>query len=189
MEYSQSGLSLAMKILNQNQEVARHSTNTARMCKQLIPFLPKNYLSISANDICIAALYHDLGKTNWPKKWFYKSKNSLTNEEIKEMQNHPIEGAKLLENLVPGIPREIIELIASHHERPGGIGFPNQLKEVSKETLLLAACDVFCACTEVRGYRNKVLTKKEALEIVAEFAPKEIVDAIIAIQMINKKAE
>ena len=182
MEYGLSGLSMAMRILNQNQELARHSFNVARTCKAVTALLSENFLSMPENNICLAALYHDIGKSYWDQEWFYKAKKDLTKEELKQMGKHAIAGANLLKKLVPGIPKDILRLIKEHHERPNGKGYPEKLKVVSNETLLLASCDVFCACTETRGYRNGILTKKEALGIVADFAPEEIIEALLRLE-------
>jgi putative nucleotidyltransferase with HDIG domain len=178
----ESGLSIAMSKLTNIPELWKHSHLTALVCKNLISFLPQNYLSVSPENLCMAALFHDLGKVDWPQHWFYIPKQKLAKNELQMMNNHPQLGAKMLENLVPGIPKETIALIANHHERPGGKGYPQHLNNVSRDVLVLAACDVYCACTETREYRKRVLMPEEALEIVTSFAPREIVQGLWALQ-------
>ena len=178
----QSGLSVAMRKLLMVQELWNHSYLTARTCRRLISLLPQDYLSVSPENLCLSALFHDLGKIDWPEHWFHVPKENLTDNELQLMQEHPVMGARMLENLVPGIPKDIIQLVATHHERPGGKGYPRQIKEPSKEALILAACDVYCACSEPRRYRECLLTPYEALEIVAEFAPQEVIDGLWVLQ-------
>lgn len=178
----ESGLSIAMSKLTNIPELWKHSHLTALVCKNLISFLSQNYLSVSPENLCMAALFHDLGKVDWPQHWFYIPKQKLAENELQMMNNHPQLGAMMLENLVPGIPREIITLIANHHERPGGKGYPRHLNDVSRDVLVLAACDVYCACTETRPYRKNKLTPQEALDIVATFAPQEILQGLWALK-------
>jgi hypothetical protein len=48
-----------------------------------------------------------------------------------------------------GVPKSVADIIRQHHERPGGKGYPYKV-EPSLPALVLAACDVYAAATEIR---------------------------------------
>lgn len=174
----QSVIETILSRLSCNSELLTHSINTASLCMKCLKELPKNYISLSPDNIYFAGLLHDIGKTTWDQEWFVKPKHNITKNEWIVMYNHPLEGARIAKDILPDIPKDIISLIATHHERPGGRGYPKGVMELSNETLLLAACDVFCACTEKRQYRSSRFHATNALDIVSEFAPTDIVRAI-----------
>lgn len=162
-----------------NQELLSHSLQTAYLCLQLMRLLPKGFIKISPAEMYLAGLLHDLGKTTWPKELFYKPKEELSKFELAMMKQHPFKGAIMVMDLLPNISDEICYIIATHHERPDGTGYPTGLKTLSNEILLLATCDVFCACMEARQYRKKVLTVNETIKVIEKFAPPEVMEAII----------
>lgn len=165
-----------------NQELLSHSLRTAYLCLQLMRLLPKGFIKISPAEMYLAGLLHDLGKASWPKEFFYKSKKELSKCEIAQMNEHPIKGALMAMDLLPELSDEVCYVIMTHHERPDGTGYPTGLKEVSNETLLLATCDVFCACMEPRQYRREMLAFNETIKIIKEFAPIELIEALILSQ-------
>lgn len=97
----------------------KYSHFVASVCKKLISVLPEDYLSVSAENICLAALFHDLGKAGWSEHWFYRFRCELDDKELQMMNEHPELGAKMLDNnVVMQItaefpPIEIIKAIAS----------------------------------------------------------------------------
>lgn len=181
----QLAINIALDVLAVNSELLIHSLKTANLCKKCLKLLPKDYISLSPELLYFAAILHDIGKTTWKNEWFNKPKNSITKNEWEIMHNHPIDGAHIAEELVPNIPKKILTLVANHHERPGGTGYPNGIKDLDNETLLLAACDVFCACTEKRLYRPAPLKTNTALESIKKFAPPEIVSAVKSVTSVS----
>src|SRR5208282_2123652 len=78
----------------------------------------------------------------------------LTPSEFDEMKKHTTKGAKILEQ-VPDLPREVIEIVRSHHERWDGQGYPDGLKGTGIPELarIVAVADAFDAMTSDRPYR------------------------------------
>lgn len=134
---------------------------------------------MTPGEMYLAGLLHDLGKTSWPEEFFWKPKDKLSKLELGRMNQHPIEGSIMAMKMLPDLSDEVYYIIATHHERPDGTGYPAGLKELTNETLLLATCDVFCACTEPRQYRKGNLATNDTLKIIEKFAPAEIIEAII----------
>lgn len=172
--------------LSVNNELLSHSLKTAHLCWQALQFLPKDFVNVTPGEMYLAGLLHDIGKTRWPSEMFSKPHHCLTIGDRLLMDSHSLEGARIAKAIFPEINEGIIEIIATHHERPGGKGYPKGKKNLENETLLLAACDVFCACTEQRKYRKDVLANSTTIEIIKEFAPVEIVEAIINGQMLSQ---
>lgn len=92
----ESGLTIAMRQLAIHPELFKHSHMTATVCKRLVAKLPRDYLTVSIENICLAALFHDFGKADWPQHWFYKPRQQLDVKEWQMMKEHPQLGALLL---------------------------------------------------------------------------------------------
>jgi HD-GYP domain-containing protein (c-di-GMP phosphodiesterase class II) len=86
--------------------------------------------------------------------------------------------------IAPGPASSGIDNASSHHERNDGSGYPFGMKEkeLSFESKILAALDMYQALVETRPYR-KALPHDEAIELLYDQVPKnlfeeEIVDLI-----------
>ncbi|WP_280248990.1 HD domain-containing phosphohydrolase, partial [Nocardia abscessus] len=67
----------------------------------------------------------------------------------------------------PGLA-DLAELAAGHHERLDGSGYPRGKQDSSPASRLLAAADVFAACTEARPYRPAARPAEAAAHLGAE---------------------
>ncbi len=97
------------------------------------------------------ARLHDIGKIIIPDQVLNKP-DKLTPDEWVIMQQHPVEGARILRgisHLQPTLP-----YILYHHEKWDGTGYPERLggKDIPLEGRLLAVADVYDALTSVRPY-------------------------------------
>ena len=108
-----------------------------------------------------AALLHDIGKLAVPEHVLSKP-GPLTTEEFQRMQIHPQVGAEILAN-VP-FPYEVAPIVATHHERWDGKGYPAGLKgtEIPLGARILAVVDHFDALTSDRP-SHKAVTDAEAI--------------------------
>ncbi|MGI2327976.1 HD-GYP domain-containing protein [Planococcus sp. YIM B11945] len=128
--------------------------------------------------IAEASLLHDIGKIHIPENILNKP-SRLTDEEFAMIKKHPADGAKMLKGT---IYEELCPIIAQHHERLDGTGYPLGLKkdEILLESRIIAVSDTFDAMTEDRAYR-KAFDAKYALDelkrLVHTHYDKEVVDA------------
>ncbi|SJZ39055.1 HD domain-containing phosphohydrolase [Selenihalanaerobacter shriftii] len=108
-----------------------------------------------------AALLHDIGKVGISDNILNKP-TSLTDQEYKEVQKHPIIGANLLKQV--DLSDEIILGVRHHHEYFNGNGYPDKLQgsELSIIARIIAVADAFEAMTSKRPYRNP-FSKNEAV--------------------------
>ncbi|MBN2297864.1 MAG: HD domain-containing protein [Deltaproteobacteria bacterium] len=133
-------------------------------------------------------LLHDIGKIATPRALLDKP-GRLTNEEFGIIQEHPGNGARILEPITPY--REIIPGVLQHHERFDGKGYPDGIsgREIALHARILAVADTFDAMISNRPYRegmrfaSVVRTIKQ--EAGHQFDP-EVVDAFLSI--INEEA-
>lgn len=111
-----------------------------------------------------ASLLHDLGKLALPAALRIKP-GALSLDEYVLMQCHPREGAEVLE-AVPGL-RPAAVLIAHHHERWDGRGYPYGLigRFIPLGARILSVADTFDALTSDRPY-SRARSIEEALRLL-----------------------
>ncbi|MDF1521657.1 MAG: diguanylate cyclase [Trueperaceae bacterium] len=118
--------------------------------------LPKHRLHI----LDYAAYLHDVGKVKVPRE-ILTSPNPLNDAEREIIRQHPTYGANMLADTFMA---EAGPIIAQHHERLDGSGYPLGLAgdEIMLESHIVAVADTFDAMTSDRPYR-KALPKETAL--------------------------
>lgn len=120
-----------------------------------------------------AAPMHDLGKIAIDDVILRKP-GKYTEEEYAQMKKHPVEGAKIVENILRGVEDddflEIARNIALyHHEKWNGKGYPNRLSEtqIPIEARIMALADVFDALVSKRCYKE-AFSYDKAFAIIEE---------------------
>ncbi|MCE5220312.1 MAG: diguanylate cyclase [Clostridium sp.] len=100
------------------------------------------------------AYMHDIGKINVSQEILMK-KMKLSDQEWEELKQHPVNGVEIIKSVKS--LQEIIPLIASHHERYDGKGYPNNLKgkEIPYLARILTVADSFDAMTSNRPYNTR----------------------------------
>ena len=127
--------------------------------------LPKEIKS----DIATAAILHDVGKIGIKDEILNKS-DRLTDEEYAIIKQHPTLSKQIVEN-ISGFSR-ITDLIANHHERYDGQGYPQGLLITDIPCSIISVADAFDAMTSSRAYRQ-ALSREEALKILEQESGKQ----------------
>ena len=139
-------------------------------------------------NLVLGGLLHDLGKLKISTVILDKP-TKLSDKEFLAIQQHPYYGLLLARNLVDITP-EMQQIIAQHHEKLDGTGYPNKLlsQNILYLSKIVTVCDIFDAVTSKRSYHNPISSKKgfEILknEVDMNHISKEIVD-IFYKQMIH----
>lgn len=100
----------------------------------------------------LGGLVHDVGKVAIPAELLVKP-GRLAAEEYALIKTHVPAGCEILDYLV--LPWPIRAMIAQHHERLDGSGYPNGLvgDAITLEARIIAVADVFEAMSSHRPYR------------------------------------
>ena len=103
-----------------------------------------------------AAILHDIGKSKIPSNILYKT-DSLTDEELRLVQDHPRAGAELLLAQKDSSPLDIAAAWG-HHLRYDGKGYPKKPVWAVRSPIiaLFQICDIFEALTAIRPYKQAI---------------------------------
>lgn len=118
-------------------------------------------------DFGVGAIFHDVGKTRIPAA-ILRKRGPLTDIEWVEMRRHPQAGLELLDPQAP-FSEASKAVIAQHHERLDGTGYPMGLSDgdIHPFARVAAVVDVFDALTTRRTYKDAVASYP-ALRIMKE---------------------
>jgi len=135
---------------------------------------PKDRLEI----LGLAGMLLDVGKTKLPDS-VLKKKDMLSPDEyelVKAHVNHSVELVKGAEALPEGVQ----EIIALHHERQDGTGYPRGLKgdEISIDGAVAALVDSFSALTSARAYAEQA-SPSNALSLMHKLRGKLFHEALV----------
>ncbi|WP_039800888.1 HD domain-containing phosphohydrolase [Nocardia araoensis] len=114
-----------------------------------------------------AALLHDLGRVAVSSA-VWDRRGPLGPWDWKRVRRQGYWTDRILRRC-PGLA-PLADLAAGHRERLDGSGYPRGKRDLAPGTRLLAAADVFAACTEARPYRPAARPEEAAAQLAAEVA-------------------
>ncbi len=152
-------------LASHDYETYRHSVNVSVL---LVAFSCK-VLNIQdapvLESIGFGGMLHDVGKSLVPAGILNKS-GPLTDEEFDRVQEHPLTGVSLVEHhrQLGTVERAIIR---SHHERPDGRGYPDELQyqDIPQVARVAKVVDCYDAMTTDRPYA-RARTPFETLRVM-----------------------
>ncbi len=135
--------------------------------------------------MCAAAPLHDIGKVGIPDSVLRKP-GRLTEEEFALMRTHVALGLGVLDGIIAEVGRtpflEVArDVIAGHHERWDGRGYPAGLagEDIPLAGRIMAVADVYDALRSVRVYKP-AMSREEARRVIAEGAGSHFDPRIVA---------
>lgn len=117
--------------------------------------------------IASGGLLHDIGKMSISRALLNKQ-GRLTAAELQTLHDHVATAEKVLA-ATDGLPKGVSTIVAHHHERLDGSGYPHGLagRQLNQLARMAAIIDVFCALTDRRPYKRS-LRSGAALGVMAE---------------------
>jgi len=155
-----------------------HSVSVTRYATEIAKAMGKTDREIET--LNRLAVLHDIGKIGIHDEVLTKA-TSLSEEERKAVEQHPVIGAKILAPL--GLSPEELAIIISHHEREDGTGYPQRLdrSKISDLVAIVTVADSYDAMTSHRPYRSSLKPKEAIVELRrgagTQFRP-EVVEAL-----------
>jgi HD-GYP domain-containing protein (c-di-GMP phosphodiesterase class II) len=160
------------------EHAGRVSRLAMRLAREVAPELPAD------PQLEFGFLLHDLGKIGVPDAILLKP-GELTPDEMKRMRVHTILGERIVAQ-VPHLSGLAREVVAYHHERWDGHGYPYRLhgEEIPLTARIFAIVDAWDAMTNDRPYRRALAIETALSEIRAgsgtQFDP-GLVDEFLAL--------
>ncbi len=144
-----------------------------------------NFLALSkaqVKELGLAGLLQDVGKIKISPDVLLKE-GKLTREEYEYAKKHVDESIKILEKTAD-IPMTTIQIVAQHHERADGSGYPKGLGEleIALSAQIAGLIDVYCSITSNKSYAKAVYHQKALDEIYAlggNLFRKELIDQLV----------
>lgn len=145
--------------------LAGHSHRVANLARALAQHMGLSESEIQ--DVVFAALLHDIGKIGFPDSLLDKPFSSLSSEERLQVMKHPETGQIALMSLDK--LKSAANLIAAHHERFDGSGFPHSLagEEITLGARILAVSNDYDALQY-----GTIFPQKYTASMAAEFIVK-----------------
>lgn len=135
---------------------ARH-VETCEHCQRVgkLALILGRVMKLSASELLslqYGALLHDIGKIAVKDSAFEPRK--LSNAEWQNLRSHTWIGAEMLR--AAGFPEGVLRVVAEHHERWDGTGYPNGLQgeQIAIEARVCAVVDAYDAIVSDRCYRR-----------------------------------
>lgn len=119
----------------------------------------------SITTLGMAGVLQDIGKLRLPSRLLHKT-GALSPREYEIFKTH-VEYSLQILAACPHATPQMMEIIARHHERSDGSGYPAGLKgeEIGLMAEIAGICDVYCAMTRDRPYGGAV-SSQQALDAV-----------------------
>ncbi|MGE5386425.1 MAG: HD-GYP domain-containing protein [Betaproteobacteria bacterium] len=156
------------------EDVYYHSLNTSILSMMLAKAL--GFSGEQGQLLGVGALMHDIGLTEVPDRVLKKRPDEYTKPERELRAMHVEYGVKLGKQI--GLPKEVLAVIAQHHEMADGSGYPLGLKldkmsPLARVVSLVNFYDNLCNPVDI----NQAMTPHEALSFMfaqrrAKFDPK-----------------
>ncbi len=175
-------MSWMSKIKDENQYTAEHCLNVCILAIAFGRHLRLTQPELQLVGLC--GLLHDVGKMKAPQEILDKP-GKLTEEEFKIIQQHTVDGHRLLTDTVSDVVHSLaIDVALNHHERPDGKGYPRGLEVgISEFARIIAVVDAYDAITSNRCY-SRAKSPVQAQKIIFENRGKQF-DEEIALEFIK----
>ncbi|AXR05602.1 HD-GYP domain-containing protein [Salinimonas sediminis] len=151
---NQNAMACLAMIKNADEYLLEHSINCSILMAIFATHLSFNRATV--DELCTGALLMDVGMAQIPELIRLKQ-GSLTTDEWQVIQSHVPKGLALVDGFA-GIAKDVRQIIAQHHERVDGSGYPEQLEgnSISLFARMAAIVDSYDAMISNRSHQRAV---------------------------------
>jgi ribonuclease P protein subunit RPR2 len=187
--YSTTVRALAAALELRDDETGGHAERVTQLALELAKSIDPDLLGDPQLEY--GFLLHDLGKIGVPDSILLKP-GPLTAHEQETMRDHPILGERIVAR-VPYLRGTARQVVAAHHERWDGTGYPRRLRalQVPQSARIFSVVDAFDAMTNERPYRAAMKIEQALDEIRrcsgSQFDPL-VVEAFFSLQEVRSAA-
>lgn len=144
-------LMCVINIRNKNEYLLEHSVAVSVLITVFAHFLKID--SEIIQQLAVGAFLHDVGKIRIPDQILNKTEE-LTEQEQLIIQQHVKHSIDIIKATADISPLSV-EVVALHHERFDGSGYPEKLKheQISNYGAMMAICDIFDTLTAEQDYQ------------------------------------
>lgn len=174
-DYENILLALVKMIEQRDSYTAGHSQRVANYSKMLAQSM--GYDDATCQTLYQAGILHDIGKIATPDAILLKPER-LNDVEYSLIKEHVNVGVSVLKDIPMFAP--LISIIANHHERCDGKGYPRGLiaEEIDPLARIMIVADAFDAMTTSRIYRHKK-SVEEALRELQNLSGKQFSPEVV----------
>lgn len=139
--------------------------------------LPKTTL----REIFVAGVMHDVGKIGVPDSVLNKP-GTLTHDEYDQIKGHCLTGARIVASMGSEFANSVA-MVRHHHERYDGTGYPQGLsgEGINIGARIIAVADTYDAILSPRVYRNREISREEALKELNHVAGTQLDPQLVAV--------
>ncbi len=159
------------QIKNYSEQVYAHSVNVSVLMIGFASVL--GYSKEMVLEAGMAGMLHDIGMVKLPEDLIRKV-GLHTRQELESIKMHPIYGVEILKRFREELPSSVFHVVAEHHERLNGGGYPHFLKshQIQQMSMLCAIADVYDRLTTAAPSKRACLPQ-EALALIFQGADEE----------------
>ncbi len=159
------------QIKNYSEQLYAHSVNVSVLMIGFASVL--GYSEELLLEAGIAGILHDIGMVRLPEE-LIRREGLHTRQELESIKRHPFFGLEILQKIRDGLPASVSHVIAQHHERLNGGGYPRCLKgdQIQQMSMLCAISDVYDRLTTV-GPAQRGCLPQEALALIFQGADEQ----------------
>ena len=120
------------------------------------------------NQLCTAALLHDVGMHRVPRE-IVEQNRPLDERELKTLRTHPLYSYRIIGRELQ-LSAEVAQIALQHHERWDGGGYPQQLSGsgILYEARIVSIADAFEAMVSERPWRNSMIGYEAMRSILSD---------------------
>ena len=156
-----SAFSLLVQLEKSDEYSYSHALSTSIWCAQF-----GRHLGLDRKDIenlALGGMLLDIGKIKLSSELLHKP-DKITRSELEEIRLHVDHSIRLLSK-TKSVPMKVMRMIATHHERADGSGYPEGLadKQIPIFGRIAGIVDSYDAMTTIRPHYKEVMSPNDAI--------------------------